>query len=261
VAAEKKIAKLKKEKIKEINNIFKQKISNFLKNITVVLIEPKVSGNIGAISRAMKNFSLKNLILVNPKCKIDDELLKRAKHSKDVIASMKIVGDFFNLSGKFDYVIGTTAILGRDKHILRVPISPGMLISNIDLTKKIVIVFGREGDGLNNKELAVCNILVSIPTDKNYATLNIATAASIIFYEIYQEFGGQKITKQFNSIEKRDLIELNKSLSTAVNSLSFKTDEKKKTQKLTWKRIFGKSFLTKKEFLVLMGFFKKILKK
>lgn len=257
----KKINRIAREKKKNSEETIAERKHKALENISVVLIEPRFSGNVGAISRAMKNFALTKLILVNPECEIDDELLKRAKHSKDVVKAVRVVSDFFSLSKEFDYIIGTTAILGKDKHILRVPITPKKLMENIDLDKKIAIVLGREGDGMSNEEIEICNILLSIPTDKNYATLNISTAASIIFYELYQAFGAEKITKHINSIEKTDMAELNKLLNNTIETLDFRTIQKKNTQRITWQKIFGKSFLTKKEFLVVMGFFKKILKK
>jgi len=53
--------------------------------IHVVLVEPEVSGNIGAVARAMKNFGFSNLILVNPKCRVDEEARNRAKHAQEVL--------------------------------------------------------------------------------------------------------------------------------------------------------------------------------
>ena len=47
--------------------------------ISIVLVEPEISGNIGAVARAMANFDLDNLVLINPKCKINEETRKRAK--------------------------------------------------------------------------------------------------------------------------------------------------------------------------------------
>ena len=54
--------------------------------ISTILIEPETPGNIGAIARSMKNFDLKNLILINPKCgHLDKEALDRATHAKEIL--------------------------------------------------------------------------------------------------------------------------------------------------------------------------------
>ena len=52
--------------------------------ISIILFEPELSENIGFIARVMKNFELKELILINPKCDID-RANKTAKHGKDII--------------------------------------------------------------------------------------------------------------------------------------------------------------------------------
>ena len=49
----------------------------------IIVIEIENPGNLGAIARAMANFGLKNLVLVNPKCSIDHHDAKcRAKHAQ-----------------------------------------------------------------------------------------------------------------------------------------------------------------------------------
>ena len=59
--------------------------------ISVVLIEPGKSGNVGAIARAMKNFCFNELVLVNPKCNhLSQTSRNRAKHANDVLKKAKI---------------------------------------------------------------------------------------------------------------------------------------------------------------------------
>ena len=67
--------------------------------IQIAFLEPKVEGNIGAIARSMANFNLKELILINPQCDPkSEEVMKRAKHAKQIIENAKIVLNV--LSGK-----------------------------------------------------------------------------------------------------------------------------------------------------------------
>ncbi len=56
----------------------------------VIFAGPKFQGNVGAIARAMKNFQINDLYLVNP-CEIGDECLSRAKHGKDIVENAKHV--------------------------------------------------------------------------------------------------------------------------------------------------------------------------
>ena len=92
--------------------------------ISIILIEPELSENVGFVARCMKNFDFRNLILVNPKCDLD-KATKTAKHGKDILKKAKIKK--FDYLDKFDYLIGTTAILGTDYNIPRNPINPKQL--------------------------------------------------------------------------------------------------------------------------------------
>ena len=89
------------------------------------------------------------MVIVNPKCDhLSKEALDRSTHAKEILKKAKIVEDFSAL--KYDYMIATTAKLGKDYNIPRVPISPSDLAENIDLKKKVALVIGRESIGLTN---------------------------------------------------------------------------------------------------------------
>jgi len=217
--------------------------------ISVILIEPQFEGNIGAIARSMKNFGFSNLILVNPKCELGNETRCRAKHANDIIDKAKIVKRF----PKMDYLIGTTCRTGNDYNIPRNPITPKELKKIIPSKGKIGIVFGRESDGLSNEEIAKCDFLVKIPTNTKYASMNLSHAVDIILYELS---GLENNITPISDAEKKQLMKL---LDQAMKKMEFATKEKKDTQRLVWKKMISKSFLSKREAYALMGFFKKLL--
>jgi len=51
---------------------------------------------------------------------------------------------------------------------------------------KVGVMFGRESSGLNNQEIAYANKILTIDTDVNFSSLNIAHAVAVICYEIFQ---------------------------------------------------------------------------
>ncbi len=216
--------------------------------ISVALLEIQNPGNLGAIARVMENFDLKELILINPKCKINKEALDRASHAKDILKKAKIKS--FNYLKKFDYIVGTTAITGTDYNLLRSTITP----EKTPTKNKTVILFGREDSGLNNKELERCDLVIKIPASKKYPTLNISHAASIIFYEIFKK------KKNIKLATKKDKDVLLNLIYKTLDKLEFKTKHKKLTQKRSWKNTINKSFLTKRELYNLCGYFRKIEK-
>ena len=112
--------------------------------IYIVLIEPEIEGNIGAIARSMKNFGLKNLILINPKADhTSDEARCRAKHAQDILDNIKIKDISFLKT--MDNVFGTTAKLGTEYNIPRTPITPeGWLLCSIPTKNMQFCWEGRE---------------------------------------------------------------------------------------------------------------------
>lgn len=227
--------------------------------ISIVLIEPEVSENVGFVARSMKNFDLRDLILINPRCDLD-KANKTATHAKDILNKAK-VKDFSYLNN-FDYLIGTTAVLGTDNNIPRNPINPEDLskrISKLYKKTKVGILIGREGSGLSNKEINMCNIIVTIPASKKYPTMNISHAAIILFYELFKT-RKEKSDSHINFATKKELQVITKLLNKTLDTIKFETKEKKDTQKKVWKKIFGKATLTKKEAFSVMGFLRKLLR-
>tara|TARA_Y100000310_G_C20429431_1_gene690700 strand:- start:118 stop:756 length:639 start_codon:yes stop_codon:yes gene_type:complete len=210
----------------------------------VVLVEPKEPGNIGAVARAMKNFGYSQLVLVNPQCSITEETRNRAKHAQDVLHKVKILKRF----PKADFIVGTTGQLGTDYNLLRSVLTPEQLM----VTKKTALVFGREDQGLSNEELAKCDVVVTIPTNKKYPVLNLSHAVAVVLYEL------SKKKEHFTPLPAHERKQLLSLINKSISKLPFSTVEKKDTQKKVWKNLLGKSKVTKREGQALFGFFRKL---
>lgn len=232
--------------------------------ISVILIGPENSGNIGAVARTMKNFGFKDLVIINPKVKVDTiTSRKRSKHAQEIIKKAKIKDKSY--LKRFDCLIATTGKLGTDNNIKRSPITPRQLSSLIKeknlKSKKIGLVFGRESKGLYNEELDLCDFVVSIPTDKRYFSMNLSHAVSVLLYELsLEDKTYSKITDHFVYASKPEKEQIMKNLEKIFSQVNFKTESKKDTQRLVWKRIISKSFLTKREAFSVIGFLKKLIK-
>lgn len=217
--------------------------------ISIILVEPKNSGNLGAVARAMANFGYSKLILVNPKCNhLSQTARNRAKWAQDVLKKAKVVKKI----PKMDTLVATTARIGTDYNIPRSPITPKQLSSVCK--GKIGILFGRESSGLTNEEILKADFVVTIPSFKKYPVINLSHSVSIILYELSKE----DHTSHILLASKADKDQLMKMLNSVLKKMDFKTKEKKNTQIKVWKRMIGKSFLTKREAYALMGFFKKL---
>jgi len=218
---------------------------------TIVFIEPENAGNIGAIARVMKNFGLKELVLVNPKCEIDKKTEGRAKHALDVVERMRVVKDFKSI-GKFDYVVGTTGKIIREYSEVRHSITPRELKERLN-GKNIALVFGREGIGLTNEELSACDIAVHIPTDDRYPVMNVSHAAAIIFYEL---FSADAKTVTAGRKEREVIFKHLDSILPELDGLH----NKKKVSKI-FRNVFNRSMMAEKEAGAIAGTLNEIKKK
>jgi len=226
-------------------------------NYKVILAEPKFQGNIGAVARVMKNFGLKDLILVNP-CEVGDETYQRAMHAKEIVDNAEICKNLDDSLDGLDYIVGTSGIDSKsDKKHLRNNLSPKEFASKmVGLEAEVGIIFGREDYGLYNDELKRCDTVITIPASGEYPILNISHSASIIFYELFsiQSKGRQK--REASRFERDKLMEHFVELLDAVNY----PEHKKKNTTVMFQRILGRAVLSKWEFHTLMGVFSKTLK-
>lgn len=228
--------------------------------ISIILIEPEHPANIGAVARVMANFGFERLVLINPKCNyLDPEAILRAKHSAlNILKNAEIV--VFSKLNDFDYLIGTSSIIGTDYNISRSPLNPetgAKKIAGIK-NKKIAIIFGREGIGLKKKEIEMCDFMITIPTSERFKAMNISHAVAIVLYEINKAIGKERVNEKIPVVGKKEKEVLLNLINDALEKMKFATREKKETQKRAWKRIIGKSSMTRREFMALCGFFKKI---
>ncbi|HIG97972.1 TPA: RNA methyltransferase [Candidatus Woesearchaeota archaeon] len=233
--------------------------------LAVVLVEPETPGNIGSVARVMKNFGVKRLLLVNPKCNhLDGEAYGRAMHARDILKAAVVVKNFGCLE-KFDYIIGTTASLGSDYNVLRSPITPGQLAQQLsqrfggDKSRTgIALVFGREGNGLTNGEVSGCDMVVTIPSAMEYPALNLSHAVAILLYELFK--GSASIRSHIGLASRTDKEVALSMAGEILSKLEFPVKGKRKTHSVVLSRMVNKSFLTKREIFALIGFLRKVLR-
>ena len=228
--------------------------------ISIILLGAENSGNIGAIARVMKNFGIKELILVDPKCDhLNKEALDRASHAADLLKKAKVLKkDYLE---NLDILVGTTAKLGTDYNIPRIPLTPQELaqkLNELSPKTKIGILFGRESRGLSNKEILMCDFTVTIPTFQEYPTMNVSHSVAVILYEIFRERLTQDIKSRFVPISQKEKEVILRKIENIMKKMQFSDPHRKITQRSMWKRLLGKSMLTKREAFALIGFLRKL---
>jgi len=225
-------------------------------SFSVVLIEPKYAGNVGSVARVMKNFGFSDLVLVNP-CELGKEARKMASHAQEILENARILKNFQELTEEYDFLVATSAIVATDKNYLRVPITPKELKNSLSIDGKIALLFGREDYGLLNEEIKECDVLVTIPTSREYPTLNVAISVAILLYEISNL--EKEMKSEMRKFEKANLIE-KKILIEKFNELVdeiYDNYPQKKIVKKTFKTILGRAFVSGREAATLTGVFRR----
>lgn len=155
-----------------------------LDQIQIILIETSHSGNIGSAARAMKTMGLTHLRLVAPKQGIDEQAIALAAGAQDVLQQAEIFTTFDQAVADCQLVIGTSARLRHLQNSLIEPRACGELAVARAAGGKVAVVFGRERVGLTNEELLKCHYHLTIPTNPDYGSLNLAMAVQLVSYEI-----------------------------------------------------------------------------
>ncbi len=157
-------------------------------NCRVVLVRPHYAGNIGSAARAMKNFGLTDLALVDPvadPCAHQARML--AAGATDILDAARTVPDLAAAVGDCAMVLGSS---GEIEGTLRRTLagSPRELFprfGEILAASRGALVFGPEPHGLANDELAICHALLVLPTAPAYTSLNLALAVGLALYELH----------------------------------------------------------------------------
>ena len=225
--------------------------------IYVVFVEPESPGNIGFLARTMKNFGLTNLVLINP-CKMENESYYKAMHARDVVSNSETYCSLkeFLKSKEIDSAIGTTGNAGGSYNVARIAVSPEQLADTINYNGNMALIFGREGNGLSNEEISLCDVIVSIPTHDYYPILNITHAAAIIFYEMFKREKSYPVDRieSASAAEKESLINC---IDEIILKLGYPR-HKSKNASLVFRKIIGRAFISEREAHTLKGTFRRI---
>ncbi len=222
-----------------------------------VFVEPKTPGNIGFLARTMKNFGFKKLVLINP-CEFDNSTYYQASHARDVVQDAKIYDSItkFIEDNEITTIVGTSGTAGGSYNVPRIPITPDELGKTLHVDGNIAILFGREGDGLSNEELELCDILVTIPTDDEYPIMNISHAAAIVLYEIHKNQKDYPVENlEIASFEDKKII--TKLCNEIISKLDY-PEHKRKNVEIITKRIIGRAFIAGRESKMLRGTLKRV---
>src|SRR5271170_4957063 len=168
-----------------------------LSRLTIVLVRARDPNNIGAVARAMYDFGLRDLRLVN-----DYRVpFERAKSAVDASAVLEAAREFDSVAeavADCTLVVGTTAVGLRrqEQPLYTLAEAVGRLRSELASSqqnpeRRLALLFGSEKTGLSNEELSHCHWLLTIPMASTpgmrHASMNLGQAVAVCLYELVRD--------------------------------------------------------------------------
>ncbi|SLM27600.1 TrmH2 [Desulfamplus magnetovallimortis] len=230
-------------------------------NLTVILVEPQGPLNIGSVCRAMMNFGFHDLRIVNP-CRgyQSREARKMALSAQHMLSEARIFENLPQAIKDCHVAFGTTRRFGRYRKNFFTPDSAAEKVSDMDDSIRCALVLGREDNGLDTDELALCQHFVTIPTDDAFPSMNISHALTIFLYEISRTMRNKisspvdpKPPATIDSIEQ-----MYSHMQKALNDIEFLDPQNPDHLMRTFRRIFGRAALMDRDVRIIRGLMSKI---
>src|SRR5262249_53099190 len=160
-------------------------------NIRIVLVKPSHPGNIGAVARAMKNMALDELVLVRPKQFPHSEATARASGADDILERTRVVDSVAEALAGCGFVAATTS-RDRDQNFRLADVRDAAeRIAAEARRAPAAVLFGAERTGLTNDDIEAAHVLVRIPANEAYLSLNLAMAVQLVSYELFRARGAK----------------------------------------------------------------------
>ena len=228
------------------------------KDIYFILVRPQLGENIGATARALKNFSLSKLRIVNPRTGWPNQkAIATSVDAKDILQSSRIYTSLDKSVGDLDIIFATTS---RMRKVNKKIISIFDLNKKIKNNQKIGIVFGPEASGLSNDELNCADYLVKIPTNKKFSSLNLSHSVILFCFQLFGFFLKKNIIykSKYKSLKAKKS-EVNSFLNIIIGSLDksgfLQPTHKRRSMIRNIKNIFYRINLSEQEIRILLGIF------
>ncbi|MDP3843674.1 MAG: RNA methyltransferase [Oxalobacteraceae bacterium] len=239
---------------------------SLFKRLRFILVETSRSGNIGSVARAMKTMGFSDLVLVNPRfanMTQQDEAIAFASGAQDILAAAREVS---SIEAALEGCNFAAAVSARLREFSPPIVSPRNLAGQlaVDGSLNAALIFGNERFGLPNEIVEKCNVLINIPANPAYSSLNLAQAAQVLAYECRVAAVGDGVPAssigfQGSAAGIAEIEGMYAHLEQALTAIGFLNPEQPKKLMPRLKRLFSRTQLEVEEVNILRGIAKKIL--
>lgn len=244
-----------------------QSDTSLFSRLRFVLVETSRAGNIGSVARAMKTMGFTDLVLVAPRAEnplTDPEAVAFASGATDVLAGARIVPTIQQALEGCQFAAAVSARLREFSPPVWTPREfAGHVAAQPQL--QAALVFGNERVGLPNQIVEDCNVLINIPANPAYSSLNLSQAAQVLAYECRMGAGAdgaaaQPVGFQGEAASVAQIDGMYAHLEQALVALGFLNADNPKKLMPRLKRLFSRTGLETEEVNILRGVASAILK-
>ena len=240
---------------------------SLFKRLRFVLVETSRAGNVGSVARAMKTMGFSDLVLVAPRCNDplhDPEAVAFASGAVDVLQGAQIVD---SIGQALDGCNFAAAVSARLREFSPPVWSPREFSAHAagDANLRPALILGNERFGLPNQIVERCNVLINIPANPEYSSLNLSQAAQVLAYECRLAAQGENRTQegigfQGEAASVAQIEGMYAHLEEALVAIGFLDAHNPKKLMPRLKRLFARTQLETEEVNILRGIARQILK-
>ncbi|GAB3400356.1 RNA methyltransferase [Massilia agilis] len=241
--------------------------TSLFNRLRFVLVETSRAGNIGSVARAMKTMGFSDLVLVTPRSPDplhDPEAVAFASGALDVLQGARIVDSVGAALEGCNFAAAVSARLREFSPPVWTPRAfAGHVAAQAELAPALIL--GNERFGLPNQVVEQCNVLINIPANPDYSSLNLSQAAQVLAYECRQaacgEPGGQlPVGFRGEAASVAQVEGMYAHLEEALVAIGFLEASNPKKLMPRIKRLFARTGLETEEVNILRGIARQILK-
>jgi tRNA/rRNA methyltransferase len=226
----------------------------------IILVEPQLGENIGAAARAMANFGLSRLRLVNPREAWPNPQARKMASGADRVLDEAVL--FHSVEAAIadcTLVFATTARAhDQAKPVIDAAEAAHRAAPRIAAGENVAILFGRERTGLENHEVALADCIVTLPVNPAFASLNLAQAVVIVAYEWFKVVSGGALPfvmpKKSLPASKEQLLAFFTAVERELEKVEFfRPPDKRETMQINLRNIFTRMQPTQQDIRTLHG--------
>jgi tRNA (cytidine32/uridine32-2'-O)-methyltransferase len=229
-----------------------------LNNISIVLVNTKTPANVGAVSRCMMNMGLSRLILVQPPADRNNEAMKLAAGAEEILQSAARFETLREAVSDHGLVVGTSRHTSRHRKNVHTPRQMAEQVLSFLSFNKVAIVFGREVNGLDNEDVALCHELVAIPSSDAFPSLNLSHAVMVVAYELFIAAQAKHPPSELILAPVEELENFYEHLQKTLQDIGFIDRVRPEHMMFSLRQIFGRARLDSRDASILRGILSEI---